>query len=352
MSFCLAESYFCRHGSTVYDRCGQKCTCLRGRYRNCFRIRKEFTAMTFGERVRYTRIVKTASTDRRYKGQYDRLINEHERLFRSSIHEKIFFLPWHRWFILEYENLLRKIDCKFTVAYWDWSVDSSDPWSTHRWEDVWHSVSGFGGNGVGAERCVKTGPFRHGAWVPVSSTGAKCLTRDFNGSPPDDVAVQEVVLMNDFTNFELALRTVLHDDVHCRISGTMCTLQSASAPEFFLHHGFVDKIWDDWQKRSISNRFAYFPYIHRRMSGTPYFPKALINLRQQPGGVRVEYRPSQKENRMKNRLKGLSFTQLRALPRKPFTPLGPKAIRLFHVSQSEVIKAKQLEKLLQPRKSL
>ena len=35
-----------------------------------------------------------------------------------------FFLPWHRWFILAFENLLRKVDCKVTVPYWDWSAEA------------------------------------------------------------------------------------------------------------------------------------------------------------------------------------------------------------------------------------
>ena len=30
--------------------------------------------------------------------------------------------------------------------------------------------------------------------------------------------------------------------------GQMCSNDSAAAPEFFLHHGFVDKLWGDWRK--------------------------------------------------------------------------------------------------------
>ena len=28
----------------------------------------------------------------------------------------------------------------------------------------------------------------------------------------------------------------------------MCLVTSAEAPEFFLHHAFIDKIWSDWQE--------------------------------------------------------------------------------------------------------
>ena len=49
--------------------------------------------------------------------------------------------------------------------------------------------------------------------------------------------------VSHFERFQFLLRFEFHDLVHCVIDGTMCTPDSASAPEFFLHHGFVDKIW-------------------------------------------------------------------------------------------------------------
>lgn len=38
------------------------------------------------------------------------------------------FLPWHRWYLLQMENLFRRIDCRVTVPYWDWSLFSGTPW--------------------------------------------------------------------------------------------------------------------------------------------------------------------------------------------------------------------------------
>jgi hypothetical protein len=45
-----------------------------------------------------------------------------------------------------------------------------------------------------------------------------------------------------FNDFELSLRGRFHDSVHCMIGGTMCVTDSAGAPEFFLHHGMIDKV--------------------------------------------------------------------------------------------------------------
>jgi hypothetical protein len=78
--------------------------------------------MTTTERKRYIQTVKKASTHPAYKERYEKLLTLHKNIFFSRIHELDFFLPWHRWFVLQYENLLREIDCRITVPFWDWSL--------------------------------------------------------------------------------------------------------------------------------------------------------------------------------------------------------------------------------------
>ena len=106
------------------DRCGQRCQCSGGRLVDCARVRREFTAMTTADRERYIRAVRTASRDPSYKPDYDRLITLHRTIFLDGIHQRDLFLPWHRWYVLQYENILRRIDCQITVPYWDWSLVS------------------------------------------------------------------------------------------------------------------------------------------------------------------------------------------------------------------------------------
>ena len=53
-------------------------------------------------------------------------------------------------------------------------------------------------------------------------------------------------------------------------------------PEFYLHHGFIDKIWDDWQKRS-EGHMAYYGSISTPMTATIYSPKDVNDLKNQPG---------------------------------------------------------------------
>ena len=305
----------CKEGSTSYDECGQRCTCVRGQLVNCVRIRKEFTSLTDAERKRHINtILKVSAKGGIYRAQYEQFINEHYRLFPTEIHEKKHFLTWHRYYILRYENLMRKADCTFTATYWDWSLDSREPFSTGP-DNVWNSDTGFGGDGVDAnQNCVHNGPFRKGAWSRVTPDNLPpdCLTRDFNGNPPEEIDVMEVLNIDDFTEFELDLRVELHNNVHCRINGIMCTNESASAPEFFLHHTFIDKIWDDWQKKSCAHKYAYFPMVQENMPETDLRPAELIDLFNQPGGVSVEYEPFKPEEEIRKKVAG----------KNPFMPLG------------------------------
>ena len=307
----------CQEGSTSYDNCGQRCTCVGGRLQNCVRIRKEFTSLTDAERKRHIdTILKVSATGGIYRREYEQLINEHYTLFNTLIHEKQHFIPWHRYYILQYENLMRKADCTFTATYWDWSLDSREPFSTGS-DNVWNSDTGFGGNGVAADQyCVRNGPFRKDAWSRVRPAnppfGPDCLTRNFNGIPPEEIDVMEVLNIDDFTEFERDLRIELHDNVHCRIGATMCSQEAASAPEFFLHHTFIDKIWDDWQKKSTAHKYAYFPTVQQNMPGTNLRPAQLIDLSNQPGGVSVEYEPFEPQEEIRKKAAG----------KKPFMHLG------------------------------
>ena len=91
----------------------------------------------------------------------------------------------------------------------------------------------------------------------------------------------------------------------------MCSSKSAEAPEFFLHHGFIDKIWSDYQKQSVAKKYAYFSRINRRMVGVPYGPRRVLNNNRLPGGVRVCYQaPSALlAKRIRNYLKSMYSKQ-------------------------------------------
>lgn len=55
----------------------------------------------------------------------------HAVWFYNGIHEETQFLPWHRWYLLKMENLLRQMpghQC-ITIPYWA-SEYEVDPWTS------------------------------------------------------------------------------------------------------------------------------------------------------------------------------------------------------------------------------
>ena len=212
-------------------------------------------------------------------------------LFLRRIHMKDFFLTWHRWFILQYENLLQKIDCRVTVPYWDWTLVAAKPFANDFWNP---GARGFGGNGSPPGSCVKTGPFGEGKWSLIRSAGGGCLKRNFNDRFPDVITLASLLTSNpdpkDFLKFESLLRVVFHNEFYSRIGGTMNSKNAATAPEFFLHHAFIDKIWSDWQEKGKKHKFnIFFTNQKGKMPGTRNRPKDFLDLSEQPDCICVQY---------------------------------------------------------------
>ena len=88
--------------------------------------------MSLKERELYLKVFLKASTLPEFKEEFDKVLTIHPNFF-WKIHVIQYFFPWHRWYILLFENLLRKIDCRVSVPYWDWSVSKSNG-TFYRWE--------------------------------------------------------------------------------------------------------------------------------------------------------------------------------------------------------------------------
>lgn len=106
----------CHKNGPWFDECERQCLCYNGELLFCHRIRKDFTAMTLEERRRFTNVLKTAATNPIYKDEYRRICNVHARMPTKLLHHMPqIFLPRHRWYLLEFENILRHVDCRVTV---------------------------------------------------------------------------------------------------------------------------------------------------------------------------------------------------------------------------------------------
>ena len=254
-------------------------------------MRKEFTSMKSDERILFITTLKKAASDSALKDEYLRLVNIHRDFFLSGLHEKAHFLPWHRWFLLEFENLLRKFNCQVTIPYWDWARVAQTYWQGSHIRDAWNpGPHGLGGNGARETLCVHDGPFKRGHWFVKFQAGVGCLRRQFNKEiyPKDSRFILKAI-NSSFHNFEQQMRDIFHTDIHCLIGGTMCTNASSSTPEFWLHHAFLDKLWADFQARGSALKYIYYPTLKGTLPGCDKHPSDVLDMENLPGGVRIVY---------------------------------------------------------------
>ena len=304
--------------------------------------------MTDLERCRYIRAVKRASTVEPFKSKYDQLISIHEQLFSRGIHNGDYFLPWHRWYILAYENILHQIDCRVTVPYWDWSLDSKKPFTSDVWNSDLCKYTGLGGNGN--PLCVTTGPFASPGWQLTPSANNDCLRRRFIRMMPDCTAVQDVLdtTVANFNDFLYGLEVMLHNSVHFYIGGTMSRSESPNAPEFFFHHGFVDKIWGDWQEKGINFKQHEYCSNTTKMPGTIYSPRDVYDLNHQPNCVKVCYQEPKQDCKINGKIISItkvvrmSVKERLQLSPSPLPPIPQQALINFKVPQSIVKQLPQI----------
>lgn len=54
--------------------------------------------------------------------------------------------------------------------------------------------------------------------------------------------------ITDFANFSSTVEAApFHNRLHGLVGGTMGLSTSPAEPLFWLHHGFIDKLWTDWE---------------------------------------------------------------------------------------------------------
>jgi tyrosinase len=283
------------------------------------RVRKNLKALTAQERRDFVEAVlalKSAPSPFDPElNYYDQFVAWHLSLYPCGMgHEMMrahggpMFPPWHRLFLLRFENALREVSGKpITVPYWDWTDPASTP--------VVFAEDFMGGDGDPNDGfAVTTGPFRKGLWSlrvqPIglqwSASATPYLTRRFGSLPgftslptPADVSFvldrprYDVAPYDATSDPNLSFRNALegfwqrvgpatvsaglmacgpdgvmmtatgpgmHNLVHAWVggllgmtprgpkAGTMSLPTSVNDPLFFLHHSNIDRLWAEWQE--------------------------------------------------------------------------------------------------------
>jgi len=217
------------------------------------------------------------------------------------------FLPWHREYVLRFEDALQEIDPSVTVPYWDWTDETAldvmfqPEFLGDRGKGVFIEIPGVG--------TFEGGPIQTGAfadWVlneniniepiEMSSLGSQIVrfveVPPFDEYPLPEAAIEQLweidnyeifravlegdMIINDRGNLEegWALHNYSHGviggarvtDVNLtpvpfnqtQILGTMNSiLSSPYDPIFWLNHSNVDRLWAEWQDRGHTGRDFY-----------------------------------------------------------------------------------------------
>lgn len=277
------------------------------------RVRKNWLALTTAEREVYLQAVLTlkntianlsAPTGQQYS-IYDRFVLIHQALANGQTpfsgetvdlgHGGWHFLPWHRKFLIDFEDALNAAvpGQNIAVPYWDWA-----DYAGTMGELLVDTA--FGPNGTGPGMIVSSGYFAPSApgatppWWPPGLTGWNCqfvqdglpndLVRNIvsGAAPATQTEVRDIILQPSYfimpdpadpatwTGLWIELEFGPHGAGHNWFSSLVPGAPfahmshmyiSPNDPMFFLHHSQVDRVWAMWQRDGHEGVANYEPGV-------------------------------------------------------------------------------------------
>lgn len=196
------------------------------------------------------------------QSRYDDFVEVHKNAFGGDDHftpmphRSPLFFPWHRVLLRQFEQALQTAasNSTITLPFWDWTLSGpNDPFTPNF----------LGGDGDREQNFrVVTGAFAAQAGhfaVTVRDPGIedRGLRRNFGGDigaylPNTDHLNDALAKTPYATGPQTWLNTsegMLHDPVHRWVGGNMGVPTSPNDPVFFLHHCYLDLLWERWKRQ-------------------------------------------------------------------------------------------------------
>ncbi|KAL1774328.1 tyrosinase [Sigmodon hispidus] len=202
-------------------------------------------------------------------------------------HEAPGFLPWHRLFLLLWEQEIRELtgDENFTVPYWDWRDAENCDICTDEylggrhpenpnllspasffssWQIICSRSEEYNSHQVLCDGTPEGPLIRNPgnqdktktSRLPSSADIEYCLSlTQYEAGSMDRTAnfsFRNTLegFANPLTGIADAFQSSMHNALHIFMNGTMSQVQgSANDPIFLLHHAFVDSIFEQWLRR-------------------------------------------------------------------------------------------------------
>lgn len=171
------------------------------------------------------------------------------------------FFPWHRILIRQFELELQAAadNPTITLPYWNWSMSGAD-------DPFTDNFMGRDGDPAQNQR-VTFGPFaleRRFFAVKVwdGESGDAGLRRNFGADGPALPSAEDVESAREITPYWNGWENVsemMHNVVHGWVGGNMGEASSPNDPVFFLHHCYLDYLWERWKRRHPTEPVITFP---------------------------------------------------------------------------------------------
>lgn len=166
----------------------------------------------------------------------------------THVHGGPEFLPWHRELVNRFEIMLRQVDPRLSLHYWDWTRDATPLFTA----SFMGSGSGDAGNPWLAAGFYAPGadPFRGDVFDPAHSNPVDpplTLTRGYSGGTLSAGTDTNIVDASDYPSMRALLESA-HDSAHGLIGGTLNNQHASFRdPIVFLLHSNVDRLFSRWQ---------------------------------------------------------------------------------------------------------
>ncbi|CAC5423245.1 unnamed protein product [Mytilus coruscus] len=227
---------------------------LRRQTRYRLRVRKEIRTLSETEFENFIDAVKALKSDTSVSpNKYDSFALMHQRGAGKSAHDGPNFVSWHRYFCVLFEEALREYNSRVTLPYWDSRAD----YLMDNQEDSILFTEIFSGNPKGV---VYTGPFAYWS-TPIQPSTLLRRELGIKGSLINPERLKAVfrkryhweILRPTAPDSDHANLESHHDNVHRWVGGNRghmaSIIFSPMDPVFWLHHCFVDYLWEKFRER-------------------------------------------------------------------------------------------------------
>jgi tyrosinase len=178
------------------------------------------------------------------------------------------FLPWHRAYLLRFEQALRDTGHDVMLPWWDWTKTRAIP-------DAYAEETLADGSpnplySAQIDALARKQGERSGEEETVELTRLDHTVRQ-PGRPgtrlPSEAEVRRTLSYKDYGQFRSELEDN-HNNVHVWVGGHMGNLPFASFdPIFYAHHCMIDRLWRIWQ---LNHPGTSFPATLRGKVMTPF----------------------------------------------------------------------------------